>query len=157
HAFTPLWTAEPDEEGGQQLRPGRDLKGAGRYLRLSAAGGDGRFSVAEVSAWTDCPSTWPALALQKGEPDDQAVRVKLWAFGPAAFLYLLLYRRRWPDWAKLLGVVPAGLAIALGIQIAEDWPPSSGVAFRVCAVVLVVLVAAVLRFLAERRARSLSA
>jgi hypothetical protein len=152
--FTPLWTAEPDEEGGQQLRAGRDLKGVGRYLRVTAAGGDGRFSVAEVSAWRDCPSTWPPLAMQKGEPDEQAVRFKLWAFGPAAFLFLLFYRRRWPDWVKLLGVVPAGLAIALGIQLAQDWPPSSDLTFRVGAVLFFVLVAAVLRFVAERRTRA---
>jgi hypothetical protein len=28
--FAPLWTATPDEDAGQQLRAGRDLRGAGR-------------------------------------------------------------------------------------------------------------------------------
>jgi hypothetical protein len=152
--FAPLWTAERDEEGGQQLRAGRDLKGAGRYLRLGAEGGDGRWSVAELSAWKDCPSSWPPLAMQKGESDEQALGYKLWAFGPTALLYLLFYRRRWPDWVKLLGVVPAGLAIALGIQVAQDWPVSSKFALRLVAVSAVVLVAAIFRALALRRERA---
>jgi hypothetical protein len=155
--FVPLWTAERDEEGGQQLRVGRDLKGTGRYLRLGAQGGDGRWSVAELSAWRDCPSSWPPLAMQKGESDDLALGYKLWAFGPTALLYLVLYRRRWPDWVKLLGVVPAGLAIALGIQVAQDWPVSSGLALRLAVVSAVVLVAAILRALAVRRERAAAA
>jgi hypothetical protein len=149
--FAPLWTADPDTEGGQQLRAGRDLRGAGRYLRLSAVGGDGRFSVAELSAWRDCPTSWPPLAMQKGVPDEQSLGWKLWAFGPAALLYVLLYRRRWPDWVKLLGVVPAGLAIALAIQLAEDWPPSPGIAARVGAVAGAVIVAAVVGNVLRRR------
>jgi hypothetical protein len=149
--FTPLWTADPDTEAGQQLRAGRDLKGAGRYLRLSATGGDGRFSVAELSAWRDCPSSWPPLALQKGVPDEQALGWKLWAFGPAALLYVLLYRRRWPDWIKLLGVVPAGLAIALAIQLAEAWPPSPGIALRAGGVAGAVIAGAVVGQVLRKR------
>jgi hypothetical protein len=151
-AFTPLWTAERDEEGGQQLRAGRDLKGAGRYLRLTAAGGDGRWSVAEISAWTDCPTSWPPLAMQKGVPDDQALRRKLLAFGALAALYILLYRKRLPDWAKLLGVVPAGLAIAVLIQLAQEWPPSSEITPLIAGAAAAPVVAAGLRALWLRRA-----
>jgi hypothetical protein len=152
NTFTPLWTADPDEEGGQQLRAGRDLKGAGRYLRLTAAGGDGRWSVAELSAWTDCPKSWPPLAMQKGVPDDQALRRKLLAFTALAALYILLYRKRLPDWAKLLGVVPAGLAIAVVIQLAQEWPPPSGAAPLLAGAVASPIVAAVIRTLWLRRA-----
>jgi hypothetical protein len=149
--FAPLWTAGPDEEAGQQLRAGRDLKGAGRYLRLSAAGGDGRWSVSEVSAWRDCPSQWPPLAMQKGTPDDEAVRLKLWAFGLLSVVYVLTYRKRAPDWAKLLGVAPAGVGIALVVQLAELWPPSSAVVTRLGAAVAAILAAVAVRRLVARQ------
>jgi hypothetical protein len=154
-AFAPLWTAGPDEDRGQQLRAGRDLKGAGRYLRLTAAGGDGRWSLSEVSAWRECPTTWPPLAMQKGTPDDEAVRLKLWAFAAFALAYVLAYRKRAPDWAKLLGVVPAGIGIALALQVGELWPPSAALALRLAVVAVAVVVAAALRWLRRPKPRSL--
>jgi hypothetical protein len=126
--FTPLWTAEPDPDRGQQLRAGRDLKGTGRYLRLSATGGDGRWSVSELSAWSACPTTWPPLAMQAGTPDDEALRFKIQAFLVLAVASVLLYRKRLPDWAKLLVALPAGLAIAIGVQLAQMGPPSPEIA-----------------------------
>jgi hypothetical protein len=150
--FAPLWTAGPDEDAGQQLRAGRDLRGAGRYLRLTAVGGDRRWSVSEVSAWRDCPTRWPTLAMQRGTPDDESVQTKLWAFAGLAFVYALFYRKRAPDWAKLLGVVPAGVGIALVVQLAELWPPSSGLGLRLLGVAAAIVGAFVLgRFLARER------
>ncbi|HVX96732.1 MAG TPA: hypothetical protein VHK47_17575, partial [Polyangia bacterium] len=112
--FDDLWTA-PVDERGQQLRAGRDLEGRGRYLRLRL--GDGpwpvgikqRGFVSEVRAWSECPTQWPALAMQKGTPDEEAVSLKLWAFAALAVGYVLAYRKRAPDWVKLLGVAPLGL------------------------------------------------
>lgn len=152
--FAVLFRAAPDEDRGQQLRAGRDLVVSGRYLRLSAAGGDGLWSVSEVSAWRDCPRSWPPLAMQKGTPDDEAVRLKLWAFAALAVVYVLAYRKRMPDWAKLLGVAPAGIGIALVVQVAELWPPSPGLAARLAGVAAAVVAAAALRWgLARRAAR----
>jgi hypothetical protein len=152
--FVPLWTAAPDEDAGQQLRAGRDLRGVGRYLRLWASGGDGRWSVSEVSAWSDCPKAWPPLAMQKGTSDDEAVRTKLWAFAALALAYVLLYRKRAPDWVKLLGVAPAGVGVALAVQLAQIWPPSSELALRLGVVVAAVVVALAGRLIAARVARA---
>jgi hypothetical protein len=149
--FLVLFRAPPDEERGQQLRAGRGLTGSGRYLQLSAAGGDGRWSVSEVSAWRDCPTSWPPLAMQKGTPDDEAVRLKLWAFAALAVAYVLAYRKRMPDWMKLLGVAPAGIGIALAIQVAELWPPSADLAVRLVGVAAVVAAAAGVRWALARR------
>ncbi len=149
--FVPLWTAAPDEDAGQQLRAGRDLRGAGRYLRLTAAGGDGRWSVSEVSAWSECPRAWPALAMQKGTPDDESLRLKLWAFAALALAYVLAYRRRAPDWVKLLGVAPAGVGVALAVALAQTWPPSSALTLRLGGVVAAVAVALVARRSLARR------
>ncbi len=151
--FAPLWMATPDEDAGQQLRAGRDLRGAGRYLRLTATGGDGHWSVSEVSAWGECPKTWPPLAMQKGTPDDESVRLKLWAFAAFALGYVLAYRKRAPDWLKLIGVVPAGLGVAAAVQLAQDWPPSSSLALLVAGVGAVLVAAIVLRLARARRAR----
>lgn len=151
--FAPLWTAEPDEDRGQQLRAGRGLTGTGRYLRLAAVGGDGKWAVSELSAWTDCPSTWPPLAMQAGTPDEDAVRIKLWAFAGLAVAYVLLYRRRMPDWAKLMGVAPAGLAIALGLQLRELWPPSEAIVGRLAAALGAVVLAIVAKLALSRRAK----
>jgi len=150
--FAPLWSAPPDEDAGQQLRAGRGLRGAGRYLRLSAAGGDGRWSVSEVSAWRECPKQWPPLAMQKGTPDDEAVRVKLWAFAALAVAYVFFYRPRAPDWAKLLVVAPAGVGIALAVQLAGLWPLSAALATRLAGVAAALVVTFALRRLIGRAA-----
>jgi hypothetical protein len=152
-----LFRAAPDEDRGQQLRAGHGLQGTGRYLLVSSAGGSAPWSVSEVSAWRDCPTAWPPLAMQKGTPDDEAVRLKLWAFAALAVAYVLTYRRRAPDWAKLLGVAPAGVGIALAIQVAELWPPSSSLAARLAGVVAAVIAAVALRWaLARRTSRATS-
>jgi hypothetical protein len=151
--FTPLWTAAPDEEAGQQLRAGRDLRGAGRYLRVSGVGGDGHWSISEVSAWSTCPKAWPPLAMQRGTSLDDAVTFKLWAFEALALAFALLYRRRMPDWAKLLGVAPAGVGIALGLQLADLWPLTGALSVKVAVAVGALVGAAVVRVgLARRRA-----
>jgi hypothetical protein len=149
--FAPLWTAERDEYKGQQLRVGRDLKGAGRYLRLTAVGGDAPWTVSELSAWRDCPQTWPPLAMQASTPDDDSVRLKLWAFAILAVAYVVLYRKRAPDWAKLLGAVPAGVGIALVLQLREIWPPSTALVGRLAAAGAAVVAAVVVRAVLARR------
>jgi hypothetical protein len=149
--FLVLYRAAPDEDRGQQLRAGRDLNVSGRYLLLSAAGGDGVWSVSEVSAWAECPKSWPPLAMQKGTPDDESMRLKLWAFAALAVAYVLAYRKRMPDWAKLLGVAPAGVGIALVIQLAELWPPSPAIAASLGGVVAAIAIAAAVRWVIARR------
>jgi hypothetical protein len=155
--FAPLWTAAPDEEAGQQLRAGRDLRGAGRYLRVAAAGGDGQWSISEMSAWSECPKAWPPLAMQRGTSTDEAVRLKLGAFAALALGFVLLYRRRMPDWAKLLGVVPVGVGIALVLQLADLWPLPGALALEGLAAVAELAIAIALRVTFARRARARAA
>jgi hypothetical protein len=155
--FLVLYRAAPDEDRGQQLRAGRDLNVSGRYLLLSAAGGDGLWSVSEVSAWRDCPTSWPPLAMQKGTLDDEAVRLKLWAFALLAVAFVGIYGKRRPDWVKLLGVAPAGVGIALAIQVAELWPPSPALAGQLAMAVGLVVLAVAVRLVFERLSRKRAA
>jgi hypothetical protein len=92
--------------------------------------------------------------MQAGTPDEDAVRIKLWTFAGLAVAYVLLYRKRLPDWAKLLGVVPAGLAIALGLQLRELWPPSEAIVGRLAAALGAVVLAVVVKVALARRAKS---
>jgi hypothetical protein len=120
--FTPLWTAGADEEGGLQLRGKRDLVGKGRYLRVSPARGEGKFYVAEVSAWSECPKEFPPLAIIHGVPPEAGLSLKIWALALLAFAWVLFYTPKRPDWYKLLGVAPAGLAISVAKQAYDAWP-----------------------------------
>ncbi|MEE2644367.1 MAG: hypothetical protein VYD19_05490 [Myxococcota bacterium] len=59
--FSPLWEAQPVKSSGLQERNLR-LEGQSqpvRYLRLSARGGDGRFSVSELQVFCQKIATWP--------------------------------------------------------------------------------------------------
>jgi hypothetical protein len=145
-SFAPLWAAAPTGDRGMQPRAARDLAGRGRYLRLSADGGDGVYAVAELSVAETCPPRWPpALALQEGTPVDDAARLKAWALAACAAAYILAYRRRAPDFVKLFVAVPLGLATALGVQLAEIWPPPPRVRWPVLAAIAIIAAAAALR------------
>jgi hypothetical protein len=152
--FAPLWTAPAVEDSGVQPRAGRNLQGRGRYLRVSASGGDGVYAVAEVSAAAPCPPQWPpVLALQHGAPVDQSAATKAWAFAALAAAYVLAYRRKLPDFFKLLVAAPIGLAIALILQLAEIWPPPRSLLPPLLAAPVIVGAAFAIRTAVARRGR----
>jgi hypothetical protein len=152
--WEPLWTAAPADERGMQLRLGRDLAGSGRYLRLAAAGGDGVYAVAEVAAFAACPARFPpGLAVQKGTPVGQAVETKIAALAALAAAYVLAYRRRAPDFVKLLVALPLGVALSLAVQLVEIWPPPARLALELAGVAAVVAAAFLARAALGRRPR----
>jgi len=149
--FAPLWSAPPIEDRGMQPRAEHGLTGSGRWLRLSASGGDGLYAVAELSVAEVCPPRWPpALALQHGTRIEQSLELKLWAFAGLGAAFILAYRRRSPDFIKLLGAVPAGVAVAAFVQLADLWPPPGRVLMRVAVSLAIVLAAAAVRIAVGR-------
>jgi hypothetical protein len=145
-AFSPLWQAEPIEDRGLQPRVTRELRGSGRYVRVSASGGDGLFAVAELAVAAFCPPRWPpVLGLPRGTPIADAVQTKAWTFAILAVAFILAYRRRAPDFIKLLVVLPAGFAIALIVQLVQIWPPPSSVLLTLAAACSLVVAALGLR------------
>ena len=66
---------------------------------------------------------------------------------------MLAYRRRMPDFFKLLVAAPIGLAIALVLQLAEIWPPSRSLLLPLLAAPVVVAAAFGVRTAFARRAR----
>lgn len=152
--FTPLWTAPPEPDHGMQPRAARNLHGSGRYLRLAASGGDGVYAVAELSAAADCPPRWPpALAPQQGTPIDRSAATKAWAFAALGAAYVLGYRRKLPDFFKLLVAAPLGVAIALAFQLADIWPPPRSLLGPLLAAPAIIAAAFALRVAASRFGR----
>jgi hypothetical protein len=151
-AFAPLWTAPPDADRGMQPRVGRGLHGRGRFLRLTASGGDGVYAVAELSAAAECPPRWPpALALQRGTPIDRSAATKAWLFAALGAAYVLAYRRKLPDFFKLLFAAPLGVALALAFQLADIWPPPRSLLVPLLAAPAIVAAAFALRVILARR------
>ena len=145
-AFAPLWTAPPAGDPGMQPRAGRALRGRGRYLRLAASGGDGVYAVAELSAAADCPPRWPpVLAPQQGTPIDRSAATKAWAFAALGAAYVLAYRRKLPDFFKLLIAAPLGVGLALAFQLADLWPPPRALLLPLLAAPTIVAAAFALR------------
>jgi hypothetical protein len=149
--FAPLWSAPATEDRGMQPRAAHDLAGTGRWLRLTASGGDGAYAVSELAVASRCPPRWPpALALQRGTPIERSARIKAWAFAALAAAFILGYRRRAPDFVKLLVAVPVGVGIALLVQLAEMWPPPPAVAGPLAAAIAIVGAAIGARLLVGR-------
>lgn len=152
-AFAPLWTAAPDPDRGMQPRVGRALRGRGRYLRLTASGGDGVYAVAELAVAAPCPPRWPpALAFQQGTPIDRSAATKAWLFAALGVAYVFAYRRKLPDFFKLLIAAPIGVALALAFQVADIWPPPRSLVLPLLAAPAIVAAAVAVRALVSRKA-----
>ena len=150
-SFTPLWTAPPTGDRGVQPRWARGLEGKGRYLRVTASGGDGLYAVAEVAVAADCPRWPPVFALQDGTPIERSAALKAWAFAALAAAYVLGYRRKLPDFFKLLIAAPLGVAVALAFQLADIWPPPATLRLPLLAAPAIVAAAIALRAVVSRR------
>lgn len=86
--WTPLWRVHTVGEPGLRLREIRTLDASARYVRLTARGGDGSFSVSELELHSS-PDTMAnsSLKRQRGRTSDEVPGV-LWAvtLGAIAFL-----------------------------------------------------------------------
>ncbi len=109
--FEILWSAEPAPGAGLRMRQGT-LEKRARYVRVTARGGDGLFSIGEVALFSECPKTWPALDLPraKGVSPDETARTRLWLFAAVAGLALAVSRRGGPR----AHLVLFAIAIVLG-------------------------------------------
>lgn len=121
--WTHLWEAPPIRGSGMLTRDTDTLDATARYVRLSANGGDGHYSVAEVQVFSQRPEGWPARPpAERGKVSTEELHTRMQLFGVAAVAYVLLRRRRAPAWMNVAGLVPLGLGAWLAMQIAELWP-----------------------------------
>ena len=125
-SFTPVWRAGPQGGAGLRLRQDDRLDGKGRYLRISASGGDGSYSLSEVQVFGQAPDVFPpplAEAESEGKPQGQSVRDNTLLFGLSLMLLAVLAYRGMPRWwlgVLLAAVVVTGLS--LWKALAGDWP-----------------------------------
>jgi hypothetical protein len=119
-SWEPLWTAGPVNGAGMRVRTTK-LEGTARYLRLTARGGDGMYSVGELAVFAECPTTWPEVKLTRAEGIDlpAAAHDKLLYFGALAFAFVLLHSRgrRWTYGLLALAVVAGISAFASFLEI----------------------------------------
>jgi hypothetical protein len=106
--------------------------------------------VSELAVARPAPRWPPALALQHGTPLERSARTKAWAFAALGAAFILAYRRRAPDFVKLLVAIPVGVGIALAVQLAELWPPPPSVAGALASALAIVGAAAAIRVAARR-------
>jgi hypothetical protein len=122
-SWQPLWTGDPANGSGMRLRQGA-FDARARYVRLSASGGDGMYSVGEVALFAECPAGWPEVTLARAEGIEpfKAARSWVWTFAAAAMLFIVGHRRGGPrgQWALLAPVFVTG-ALAIS-ALAELYP-----------------------------------
>jgi hypothetical protein len=122
--FTPMWSASPIVgKPGMQSRTVQDLQKSARYVKLTAHGGDGFYSVSELGLFSGCAQDWPPrFVAREGTPEDEAVRWKLVILGIAAVGFMLVNHKGRQDWVRLLIVIPAGIALSATLDLWQLWP-----------------------------------
>lgn len=125
--YRTLWTAGPSTQPGLQPRSNDSLDGRGRYVRISATGGDGMYALSEVQVFSQRPSVFPPeLPAKEAAPLDETVRTRILLFGLAlsALLMGTWQAARW-RWKILFAVIVVIAGWGLGSALAAGWPPGT--------------------------------
>jgi hypothetical protein len=120
--YSRLWTAPAVGGEGLRARWRKDLGGSGRFVRVSAEGGDRWVSVSEIQLFTAAPSTWPPrLAVDFAMTQSLWARLALLLFGVFAIVAASSHRsgskRSVASWT-LVGVS----ALAVLYALLTSWP-----------------------------------
>ena len=144
--FTPLWTANPTPHPGMQPRMAQQLGAKARFVRLTARGGDGLYSVSELALFSACANEWPPrLVARDGASDDDNVKFKLLVFCLLSILFLLVNRRGAKDWVRFAIAAPLGVGLSAFVDLAAMWPFDEMLQTPVRAVVAAIAAVIVLR------------
>ncbi|HEY6725680.1 MAG TPA: discoidin domain-containing protein [Polyangiaceae bacterium] len=145
--YTTLWIAEPVSRPGLQGRARTRLDARARYVRLTASGGDGNYSLTEVQLFAESPKTLPApVHTVSGIAKNVEVRTHILGFGLALIGLVALAYRKAPFWWLGLSFVPALAAgYALVSILLETWPQEQREVSLVRGTIAVVAGAALLR------------
>lgn len=122
--YRTLWTAAPVTRPGLQGRARSLLDAPARYVRISASGGDGNYSLTEVQLFVEPPKTLPApVDLVSGVAKSIEVRSNILAFGLALIAFLVLAYQKAPLWwLGLSALLPLAAGFELVSILAETWP-----------------------------------
>ncbi len=122
--YDKLWDAAPVGGRGLQPRFTDRIEGTGRYLRVSAAGGDVSYAISEVAVYSERPAVFPPdLPARPGIPPDEGLRNVILNFGLALVLFVCLAYRGGPLWwTGLLALLPLWSGWLLSNHIQDAWP-----------------------------------
>ena len=121
--FSPLWSAGPMPKAGMQLRQNQHIDKKARFIRLTARGGDGFYSVGEVALFGPCPKEWPPrLVAREGASEEESAQWKLGLFGLVSVLFLFMNKKGAADWVRLLVAVPVGLGLSAFLAVKDVYP-----------------------------------
>ncbi|HEY3595794.1 MAG TPA: hypothetical protein VGL13_18035 [Polyangiaceae bacterium] len=123
-SYRPLWNAPPRQGLGLQERASHELNGTGRFVRISALGGDHAYSLSEVQLFADVPAVFPPqLPMRSGLEVPERLRSEILLFGFALGVLLLATFRGSPLVLRLAAIA---FAVAMGIglldALATAWP-----------------------------------
>lgn len=124
--FTRIWSASPKPGAvGMQDRSIKGLNAHGRFLRISAAGGDHKYSLSELQAFASTPDSFPPKVVRKrGQRADIGLRTDVITFGLALALLAILTYRRAPWWWLALTFAPALATGWIAVRsVLEVMPP----------------------------------
>lgn len=146
-AFTTLWNAGSVRQVGLQARADAALDVAARYVRITASGGDGNYSLTEVQLFASPPAELPSgVRVSSGIPKVVEIRSQILAFGVALIgLLVLSYRKAPLWWLGLVSLVPLTVGWELVSMLADTWPEEQRQVSLVRATIAVVAGVALLR------------
>jgi len=122
--FRELWTALPVAAAGLRERWTDTLEGSGRFVRVSARGGDGLFALSELQLWSERPTPYPPRIPRVVATSPAAdVRTALLNLVAAFAVFLWATSAGMPA-ARivLLGALPLAVAVYTGLAIGDAWP-----------------------------------
>jgi hypothetical protein len=146
-SFQLAWMGPPHPEAGLRARLADDLHASGRYVRISASGGDGAYGLSEVQLYSSVPKVFPPkLKTKRGVPQDQRVRDRMLMFGLAMIVALLLAYKGAPLlWTGVVLVWPLWAGVWFVLALIDAAPVDARTVSLVRAVLALVAAVAVLR------------
>jgi ABC-type proline/glycine betaine transport system permease subunit len=117
NVFTPLWDAPAVRGSGLRLRQTDALTGRVRYLRLTAGGGDGAYSVSELQVFAKAPPVWPEPPGAHGAGESSPLARWILLFGIGCALFLLVGCQGSAARATVAAILPIAAAGMLLAQL----------------------------------------
>jgi len=124
-SFRELWVAHPVAAAGLRGRAADGLGGQGRWIRLSARGGDRHYSVTELQLWSRKPATFPPHPEAAQSPELRAASVRTYLIYLVLAFALVLFATRegWrARWTALLWLAPVVAGVLTARAIFAAWP-----------------------------------
>lgn len=124
-SYQQLWASPAVNARGLRPRFTKDLSGSGRYLRITASGGDGSYALSEIQVFSELPAPFPPDVPQRaGYPIEERVRSNILILGLALLAFALLGRRGIGWWWAVLLALPVFAGWQLFDSVQQAWPLS---------------------------------